>query len=69
MTESTKIICDSCGKEILKGRFCYRDFYLRLNPAFRPDAPSQTTSPLPIDGTKHFCDVRCLYKWAQRKLG
>ena len=69
MTKHTKVICDSCGKEILKGRFCYRDFYLRLSPAFRPDAPSQSSSPLPIDGTMDFCNKECLYVWVSKKIG
>jgi hypothetical protein len=64
MVAKTRIICDACGVEILKGRFCYRDYYLKLNPAFRPDVGTQSTTPLPIEGTMHFCDVSCLSRWA-----
>lgn len=68
MTEHKKITCDACERDLTYTGNCV-EYRLALNVESIPANSGFVTlmhlSP-DIDGSKHFCGLRCLKKWASK---
>lgn len=66
MTETfiRKVICDNCGANCVETS--RNGFALELSAVDVTDAPRSMSGRNPLNGeTLHFCNRRCLAKWAQ----
>ena len=61
----TKIMCDTCGKEIHKIN-CYKELYL---PATVITAKREFSSDGWCVDNLEFCSVECFLKWAKTERG
>ncbi len=68
MTKTTKI-CDNCDKNLIVDSQYPVHYTLELNVVNTGINTSQSTYCIamypPFEGTKHFCNTKCLAKWLE----
>ena len=70
MSEKSETTCDGCGRKDVDRTGNSIDYYIELGNARSRSWGGAVTDAMiypPIEGgTKHFCGVGCLCKWAQK---